>query len=85
MVLEVRANLLAQLGDAAGALRLYAAGQAHHRRVGLPWPQQPWTPDLHRRAVGQLTPADAEAATREGASLTLLDIPPVAAQPAADR
>ena len=85
VVLEVRANLLAQLGDAAGALRLYAAGQAHHRRVGLPWPQQPWTPDLHRRAAGQLTPADAEAATRDGASLTLLDIPPVAAHPAADR
>ncbi len=85
VVLEVRANLLARLGDAAGALRLYAAGEAHHRRVGLPWPQQPWTPDLRRRAAAQLTPAEAEAAIREGVSLTLLDVPPVAAQPAAAR
>ena len=77
VVLEVRANLLAQLGDAAGAVRLYAAGEAHHRRVGLPWPQQPWTAELRRRAAAQLTPADAEAATSAGASLTLLDLPPV--------
>ena len=90
VVLEVRANLLAQLGDAAGALRLYAAGEAHHRRVGLPWPQQPWTADLRRSAAAQLTPADAEAASIAGAWLTLLDIPPVeptpgTEQPAADR
>ena len=91
VVLEVRANLFAQLGDPAGALRLYAAGEAHHRRVGLPWPQQPWTTDLRRLAAAQLTPAEAEAATRTGASLTLLDLPPLTTlpaateQPAADR
>ena len=85
VVLEVRANLLARLGDAAGALRLYAAAEAHHRRVGLPWPQQPWTPELRRRAAAQLTPAEAEMAIREGASLTLLDVPAVAPQPAAAR
>jgi len=85
VVLEVRANLLTQLGDPAGALRLYAAGEAHHRRAGLPWPQQPWTADLRRRAAAQLAAADAAAATRDGASLTLLDLPPVTAQPAVDR
>ena len=85
VVLEVRANLLAQLGDAAGAVRLYAAGEAHHRRVGLPWPQQPWTTDLRLRAAAQLTPDEVEAATSEGASLTLLDLAPVTAQPVSDR
>jgi len=85
VVLEVRANLLAQLGDASGALRLYAAGEAHHRRVGLPWPQQPWTTELRRQAAAQLSAADVEAATIEGASLTLLDLSPVTAHPAANR
>lgn len=83
MLLELRADAVALTGDAAAAVRLYAAAQAHHRRAGIRWPSRAVTTGLMERATEALDRVEFEQAWQAGAALTLAELG--ALQPALER
>jgi hypothetical protein len=82
MLLELRADAVALTGDAATAVRLYAAARAHHRRAGIRWPTREVTTGLMQRATGALDRVEVEQAWQDGAALTLDRIAAAGVEPA---
>jgi hypothetical protein len=82
MLLELRADAVALTGEAAGAVRLYAAARAHHRRAGIRWPTREITTGLVQRATGALDRVEFEQAWQDGAALTLDRIAAAGVEPA---
>jgi hypothetical protein len=82
MLLELRADAVALTGDAAAAVRLYAAAQAHHRRAGITWPTREVTTGLMQRATAALDRVEFEQAWQAGAGLTLGELGAAVAEPA---
>jgi hypothetical protein len=74
MLLELRADAVALTGDAAAAVRLYAAAQTHHRRAGIRWPSREVTEGLMQRATEALDRVEFEQAWQEGTGLRLTDL-----------
>jgi hypothetical protein len=76
LLLELCADAVALTGDAAAAVRLYAAAQAHHRRAGMRWPTREVSTGLVQRATEALDRVEVEEAWLAGSRLALTDLGP---------